>query len=305
MTSGLKTNACPTTGSFRGYKYSPPRAFTLVELLVVIAIIGILMALLLPAVQAAREAARRLKCSNNLVNLILAVHNYEMAFGVFPAGTVDAKGPIRSVPQGYHHNWVVRILPFIEQNNAYNKIDFNVGVYDAKNALVSMHRIPLLECPTARLPGHHYAGVHNDQPVPIDVTNNGAFILNRFLRSDEFPDGLSNTAFIGETNDSHLDVALGLTWMSGTRSTLRTTLPFPSAHPVKLAVTTQGTVEEQQAQEAQRCALLPAGFSSDHRLTVNFAYGDGHVMSLRVAADADVMRQLGNRADGEIPQSPD
>src|ERR1044071_4219572 len=69
-------------------------AFTLVELLVVIAIIGVLVALLLPGVQAAREAARRSMCCGHLNQLILAVHNYEMAHGCYPPGTLDATGPI-------------------------------------------------------------------------------------------------------------------------------------------------------------------------------------------------------------------
>ena len=99
------------------------RAFTLVELLVVIAIIGVLVALLLPAVQAAREAARRSSCNNNLIQLIIAVHNYEMAHGVFPPGTLDKAGPIVNVKNGYHHNWIIQSLPYIEMNNAYQAIE--------------------------------------------------------------------------------------------------------------------------------------------------------------------------------------
>src|SRR5262245_32905246 len=110
------------------------RAFTLVELLVVIAIIALLVPPLLPAVQAARQAARRSTCLNNLGQLILAVTNYEMAHGVYPPGTIESVGPIVNSPIGYHHNWIIQILPYLEEQNVYNAIDKKVGVYNAKNA---------------------------------------------------------------------------------------------------------------------------------------------------------------------------
>ncbi len=91
-------------------------AFTLVELLVVIAIIGILVALLLPAVQAAREAARRMQCSNNLKQIGLGLLNYENAHEVLPPGGL-------ATPSGYGHSWWVRILPFLEEGNIYDKFD--------------------------------------------------------------------------------------------------------------------------------------------------------------------------------------
>ena len=93
------------------------RGFTLVELLVVIAIIGILVALLLPAIQAAREAARRTQCNNNLKNIGLGLQNYHDTYKVFPMGICRATGPNRRGP-----SWWYGTLPFMEQRNIYDKI---------------------------------------------------------------------------------------------------------------------------------------------------------------------------------------
>jgi prepilin-type N-terminal cleavage/methylation domain-containing protein/prepilin-type processing-associated H-X9-DG protein len=107
-------------------------AFTLVELLVVIAIIGVLVALLLPAVQAAREAARRSSCSNNLKQYGLALHNYADTFG----GALPSGGnPAWDATGHYSHNWQVRILPFTEQNAIYSQLWVS-GKDNAGNAVV-------------------------------------------------------------------------------------------------------------------------------------------------------------------------
>ena len=85
--------------------------FTLIELLVVIAIIAVLIALLLPAVQAAREAARRAQCCNNLMQLGIAIQNYESSHKMLPPGVVNLTGPILDQPKGYHFGWLVQVLP--------------------------------------------------------------------------------------------------------------------------------------------------------------------------------------------------
>lgn len=201
---------------------SSRRGYTFTEILVVTAIIGILVALLLPAVQAAREAARRMNCTKNLEQLIIAVHNYEMLHRVYPPGTVNQTGPIRSVPNGYHHNWMIQILPFLEQKNTYAHIDDLVSVYDSKNVPVRQLNIEVFRCPSAPVPmrGYSdYAGVHNDIEAPIDVNNNGTFFLNSRISYFDLKDGSSNTLFIGEKRTYQGDLG----WMSGTRATLRNT----------------------------------------------------------------------------------
>jgi prepilin-type N-terminal cleavage/methylation domain-containing protein/prepilin-type processing-associated H-X9-DG protein len=115
--------------------------FTLVELLVVIAIIGILIALLLPAVQAAREAARRSQCVNNLKQVGLALFNYESSYRRLPYGTNGC-----CTPPGT--NWVTAIFPFMEQQNLFNRIDFNRGFKHANNADEVKQIIPGLICPS-------------------------------------------------------------------------------------------------------------------------------------------------------------
>ena len=207
----------------RKYSHSKSMAgFTLVELLVVIAIIGILVALLLPAVQAVREAARRSQCQNNLVQIVLAVNQYEMAHSMYPPGSVDAQGPIRSVAKGFHHSWITQILPYMEQRNTWMHIDRTFGVYDKKNAVVRDLGIDTLLCPSSPWPADgysHFAAVHHELESPIDVNNNGTFFLNSHVRYDDLLDGSSQTLFIGEK----LSVASDLGWMSGTSATLRNT----------------------------------------------------------------------------------
>jgi len=112
--------------------------FTLIELLVVIAIIAVLIALLLPAVQQAREAARRTQCRNNLKQLGLAFHNYESTYGRFPPAVTMTRGPIwdgavgEGIPStsddGNFHAWPEFVLPFMDQGNLYNTINFSVGM---------------------------------------------------------------------------------------------------------------------------------------------------------------------------------
>jgi prepilin-type N-terminal cleavage/methylation domain-containing protein/prepilin-type processing-associated H-X9-DG protein len=129
-------------------------AFTLVELLVVIAIIGILVALLLPAIQAAREAARRAQCQANIHNAALAVLNYESAKKILPEGmTFDTAGVsnIQSIPK-YGPNWIIKILPYLESQAIYDQFDFSVGVNNPgagnRNITARGASIPVLLCPS-------------------------------------------------------------------------------------------------------------------------------------------------------------
>ncbi len=158
--------------------FTSRRGFTLVELLVVIAIIGVLVALLLPAVQAAREAARRSQCSNNVKQIALALHNYHDTFNVFPPGNFYGAGANGSAPVAPNANgcfwstsgatrpgapWTVLILPYIEQKPLHDSLNFNIEFNSYSNIgtqTVNTQRcqvpIATYRCPSYALPPHRW-----------------------------------------------------------------------------------------------------------------------------------------------------
>jgi prepilin-type N-terminal cleavage/methylation domain-containing protein len=308
------------------------RGFTYIELLVVMAIIGILVALLLPAVQAAREAARRLTCANNLSQLILAVQEYESAHQVYPPGTIAAQGPISHISKGYHHNWISQILPFLEQKPLARHIDYRVSVYDPANRPARRIHVKILRCPSSPAGGigySDYAGIHNDIEAPIDVDNNGIFFLNSRIRNVDVVDGVSNTVFIGEKATFLGDLG----WMSGTRGTLRNLGSFSSSGwggPWTNSGFPPGVVGDASdaptlSGDALEAVLFPAntnrwnqdplklaarppkdptlgvgGLSSSHPGGGQIALGDGSVQFFAMTMDVRLRHRFANRADRSL-----
>ena len=124
------------------------QGFTLVESLIVVAIIGILIALLLPAVQASREAARSMRCRGNLKQLALALHNYHDVHKTFPPGVQFDYNDDPGYSDNHRPNWAILLLPFIEESNTYNRFNFKNSISHTNNRTARGTSIPLFLCPT-------------------------------------------------------------------------------------------------------------------------------------------------------------
>ena len=206
--------------------------FTLVELLVVIAIVGILMALLLPAVQTVRDAASRASCKNNMRQLGLALHNYESSRRKFPPGYAYSKGTDEANQLG--HAWGMFILPYLEQQHLYKLADTELPVFDAANLTVRETPLPAFLCPADQFSANNFV-IRDESSTPVeqyaaasycanwgpasgvletpgdpgddinlDATPDqslGPFFRNSKTRYRDITDGVSNTLAIGERHN--------------------------------------------------------------------------------------------------------
>lgn len=314
------------------------RAFTLVEVLVVIAIIGVLIALLLPAVQAAREAARRMSCTNNLKQIALATHNYHDRFGSFPPGTLGKMigGKMRAT------TLMVFILNDMEQSNLRHQLDPNDPYNDVSNGLAGVV-LPVIVCPSDVIPQNPVP--QGNPPYNFGVTSYGGnggtggtyyrfygYCKNYVAQSTDgiffetgpisapvagqsavriadVKDGTSNTLFFGER--SHVDPVFdSQASANGGQQVIGQYGLWHSAAGLAVVDATMTTlapinygVDATQTWNVSAC-LRTSAFGSLHPGGADFALTDGSVRFISQGIDLTAYRALSTRAGGEVPSIP-
>ncbi len=296
------------------------KAFTLVELLVVIAIIGILVAMLLPAVQAAREAARRMSCSNNMKQIGLGLHLYHDTFRQFPPGwrgyDLTTGQPDWLGDPGW--GWCAAILPYMEQQNLYDEsLRFELPITAHENEQGRTTYLPMFRCPSdigdqmfelhaghdhmhgvpsqsglagfpLLMPTANYVGVFGTVDLHDACENgpcrgDGVFFLNRGIRMAEISDGLSQTLMVGERS-SKLSYS---TWVGAV------------AHAEHGPARVVGVGRYPPNSEACPEHYIH-NFSSLHPAGTHFLRADGSVRLILETIDRDVYLKLCTRANGDI-----
>jgi prepilin-type N-terminal cleavage/methylation domain-containing protein/prepilin-type processing-associated H-X9-DG protein len=314
-------------------------AFTLVELLVVIAIIGVLVALLLPAVQAARESARRMQCANNLKQIGLALMNYHDTNKWFPPGSVWATNTPVDDPRN-KGSMFIRILPYIEQQALYQLFDFNKSTDQQRmtsastSPLLRGQVVPSYLCPsdTSRATGTAPnqimpASYHTSTGPSSAISNNSASscpLYSTFqkysrastpvtappgpfsrsvwyqCRMSDFIDGLSNTILVGEARgECSAHMAGG--WSASSRWGAFTQVPinFDTCRTQAVA-----TAEKMDSCYANNNWNAAEGFKSLHPGGAQFVFGDGSVRFIPQNVDMVTYNYLGDKADRKAVNLP-
>jgi prepilin-type N-terminal cleavage/methylation domain-containing protein/prepilin-type processing-associated H-X9-DG protein len=298
----------------RQYRPDHRLGFTLIELLVVIAIIGILIALLLPAVQKVRDAANRMKCQNNLKQIALALHSYHDANGILPTGV--------SLGIGNFLSFHVHILPYLEQNNLYQRFNFAARYDNPANLALGLNLVPNYQCPTATqlntqygtgewsggqptLTTHYYgvAGPIGTNPqtgqlYQFRTTNQGneatqgVLGMGSKVRLTDITDGTSNTLMVGEmswTNANYYRV-----WIRGTYDD--TTNPDRDTTCCRNVANTFASTPYNGSDNANNTS-----FGSEHAgRGANFALADGSVRWVSPGISMATYRSVASYNGGEV-----
>jgi prepilin-type N-terminal cleavage/methylation domain-containing protein len=299
------------------------RGFTLIELLVVIAIIGILIALLLPAVQKVRDAANRIKCENNLKQIGTALHNYHDTYGALPPGSDQTTPPVGSTPN-YHlyWSWMALILPYVEQQNLYNQAEAwsRTGTHyqdpwDPPSNPAQYTPMPVYSCPSdSRDLTATYAGDNYGDGRTFDVaftgflgvnginlhSHDGVFFTNASIAFKDVTDGLSNTLFVGERPPSE-DLVFGWWfdgWGQGGTGSSDVVLGVQELNDrsYSYSVCPRGPYQFKPGELNNNCDQFH--FWSLHAGGANFLFGDASVHFIPYTA-ANILPAMATRAGGE------
>lgn len=196
-------SGCPSTTFISMWPRRSRRGMTLVELLVAVAIIGVLMAALLPAVQAARAAARRTACCNNLRNIGCSLHGHLLAHEQFPVGCLEWRGP-RSQSSARCFAWSAATLPWLEEQALHSRIDFSKPFDDRVNAEAAATEIAIYRCPSADdrpvspRGRSDYGGLTGERIASPNNPEKGPLVHDQGFAARDISDGLSKTIFVGE-----------------------------------------------------------------------------------------------------------
>jgi prepilin-type N-terminal cleavage/methylation domain-containing protein/prepilin-type processing-associated H-X9-DG protein len=291
----------------------PARGLTLIELLVVVAIVGLLVGLSIPAVQAAREAARRTACQSNLRQVGLAAVSHEVALRVYPMG--------RDTRDQFGVSWAFRLLPFLGEDAVFQAHDPGLPVYDDRNARAMRTPVTLYFCPSRRAPCADRNFDDNDgPPVVTGLAAGGDFAANAGssfayasrdgicdplragpihtfskVRAAQVTDGMSKTFAAGERHLPPIDPAWPpemVHWQQGD------TAFFAADTPATLFRDTVWGLAAAPDAPGKR------SFGGPHPGVVNFTFLDGHVAALETGADRDVLRWFCTIGDGNDPVAP-
>jgi prepilin-type N-terminal cleavage/methylation domain-containing protein/prepilin-type processing-associated H-X9-DG protein len=300
------------------------RGFTLIELLVVVAIIGILVGLLLPAVQKVRESANRVKCQNNLHQIGLALHNYHDTRGSFPAGyvcqPVNPTDPTRTSP-GW--SWGALLLPFLDQDPLANLLIAapSVGNPGPAATTVRTNEVSLLVCPSDRNTGVFTILDQNGAAQAQAATNsyaasfggnapgggiieigdqpdngNGLFFRNSRLTFADILDGTSTTLAIGERAALFTQTP----WAGAVDGgTTRATPGAPTSSSSVETAPTQ-TLAHSGSHTLNAPDADPDDFFSPHTGVAMFLFADGSVRPVRIGISLTLLQALSTRAGGEV-----